>query len=412
MLDDAICSLKVREIEEYDFKGKRVLVRCDFNVPVYQGIISDKMRIYTAVQTLQSVIGGGGYPIILSHFGSPKGNYNPKYSLKIVLDAVEQALGGKVSFSSSCLHNDIEEAMSRDSRGYALLCENVRFHHGEEKNCNEFAKELARSADLYINEAFSVSHRKHASVVKLPSLLPSYAGFNFSREIKVLNGILTNPEKPVVAVIGGAKISSKVSLLKKLVTSCDTVIIGGAMANVFILAMGHSIGKSFCEVSMCAVAQEVLDLAKNNNCKILLPVDMIVTRSTDKPDGAIIVQVDSIPDDMMAVDIGSKTVDLFCTAISQAATVLWNGPLGMYEIPPFHEGTSRVANAIIDVTVDSGAISVAGGGDTLSILSKIGVSSALTYVSTGGGAFLQWLERGDAGMPGLVPLCDNSIPVS
>jgi phosphoglycerate kinase len=380
-----------RTLDQADARGKRVLVRVDLNVPMENGRVTDPTRIERVLPTIREIAENGGKVILLAHFGRPKGR-DPKESLKPVAEAVSQRLGRPVAFAEDCIGEAAERAVKAMRDGDVLLLENLRFHPGAEKNDPAFVKELARLGDLYVNDAFSAAHRAHASTEGLARVLPSYAGRAMQAELDALTKGLEAPARPLVAVVGGAKVSSKIELLENLVGKVDALVIGGGMANTFIHAMGLEIGRSLAEKDLAGTALRIIDRARETGCAIILPVDAVC--ATEFKGGAdnLTYGIDAIPPDRMILDIGSQSVERIQAAINDAATLVWNGPLGAFEIAPFDQGTVAAARHAAERTRTGKLVSVAGGGDTVAALNHAGVADSFTYVSTAGGAFLEWLE--------------------
>jgi phosphoglycerate kinase len=384
---------RVRTLDDLDPAGKTVLVRIDLNVPMQDGEVADATRIERIVPTLRELLDKRAKVVALSHFGRPKGKRQSSMSLAPLCEPLGEALGGiKVAFAEDCIGAPAEQAVRSLQPGTVLLLENLRFHPGEEANDPHFADTLARLGELYVGDAFSAAHRAHASVVGLAERLPSAAGRLMQAEIEALTRVLEDPERPVVAIVGGAKISTKLELLGNLIGKVDGLILGGGMANTFLLAKGVSVGKSLCERDMAETAREIMARAKQKGCDILLPVDARVATEFKEGAKATVVPVERVPEDARTLDIGPASEALFCERIAQARTVLWNGPLGAFEIPPFDAGTNVVARKVAELTAAKKLMSVAGGGDTLSALAHAGALERLSYVSTAGGAFLEWLE--------------------
>ncbi|MDI3308901.1 MAG: phosphoglycerate kinase [Acetobacteraceae bacterium] len=383
---------RFRTLDQLDPRGKRVLLRADLNVPVKDGQITDRTRIERLSPTIRELAEKGARVIVCSHFDRPKGKRVPEMSLKPMAEALSQALGRPVGFVDDCIGPEAEAAVAKLQDGDVLLLENTRFHAGEEKNDPELARGLAKLADVYVNDAFSAAHRAHASTEGAARLLPSYAGRLMQAELEALDTALGNPGRPVVAIVGGAKVSTKLDLLGNLSKKVDVLVIGGAMANTFLAAQGHAVGKSLQEAEMHDTARRILEEAKAANCEILLPVDVVVaaTFAPNVPTRAM--GIDDIPADMMALDVGPDTVAAIEARLRQASTLVWNGPLGAFETPPFDAATVAVAQSVAGLTQSAGLKSIAGGGDTVAALKHAGVADRLTYVSAAGGAFLEWLE--------------------
>jgi len=379
----------LRSIKDADLKGKRVLLRVDFNVPTdEEGNIIDDSKMRAALPTIEYILNNGARLIVMSHLGRPKGKINEKYSLKKVAFHLGQMLDSKVIMAQDCIGPKVEEAVRRLQPGEILLLENVRFYPGEEKNDSEFSRQLASLAEIYVNDAFGTAHRAHASTAGVADYLPAYAGFLMEKEVEMLRKALEHPEKPRIAILGGAKVSDKIKLIDNLLTRVDVILIGGGMANTFLKAEGFEIGKSICENDLLEEARGLLKLAENRNVQILLPVDVVVTDEISENGLCDIRNVNNIPPDYIIADIGPETVKLFCQNISQARTIVWNGPLGIYEYKKFSSGTNHVAHAV----AESNAVSVVGGGDLTAAIYKLGLENKITHVSTGGGATMEFLE--------------------
>jgi phosphoglycerate kinase len=381
-----------RTLDGVDVAGKRVLLRADLNVPVRDGKISDLTRIERLSPTIRELAGKGARVIVCSHFDRPKGKRVPEMSLAPMATALGQVLGAKVRFAEDCIGIPAQQAVDTLAAGNVLVLENTRFHAGEEKNDRGFAEALAKLADLFVNDAFSAAHRAHASTEGVAHLLPSYAGRLMQAELEALGAALDHPERPVMAIVGGAKVSTKLELLGNLVGRVQALVIGGAMANTFLAAQGVHVGKSLQEAEMHGLALEILGKAKAAGCEVLLPVDAVTATEFKPNPPTSMVAIGAVPDDAMILDVGPATVKLLSERIAQMHTLVWNGPLGAFETPPFDAATVAIARAVAAAT-DAGTLrSVAGGGDTVSALRHAGVMERLSYVSSAGGAFLEWLE--------------------
>jgi len=394
---------KLKSSSTADVAGKRVLVRADLNVPVKGGKVTDATRIERFMPTLHNLTHRGARVIVLAHFGRPDGKRVPEMSLKLVADKVRQLAGHHpVHFCEECVGPVAEKAAAALRPGEVLVLENTRFHAEEEENDPAFVAALAKVGDIYVNDAFSCAHRAHASTEGLAHVLPAYAGPQMMAEINALAAALENPQRPTIAIVGGAKISTKIPVLANLVKKVDKLVIGGGMANTFLKAQGVDVGKSLAEADQVAVVKGVMDAAKVAGCEIVLPVDGIV--ATDFKAGATSQARDNaaIPADGMILDIGPKSVARLIEVLKTCKTVLWNGPLGAFEIAPFGEGTFAVAKEVARLTKAGAMVSVAGGGDTVAALNAAGVADEFTYVSTAGGAFLEWLEGRE--LPGVAAL--------
>jgi phosphoglycerate kinase len=381
-----------RNLDSADVKGKRVLVRVDLNVPMEEGRVTDATRILRVAPTITEVSDKGGKVILLAHYGRPKGVRNEEDSLLPIAEALAIHLKKPVAFAKDCVGEPARAAIDKLKDGDILLLENTRFHQGEEKNDPDFAARLAENGDIYVNEAFSASHRAHASTEGLAHKLPSFAGRLMQAEIEALSKALESPEHPVMAVVGGAKISTKLELLGNLVRRVDYLVIGGGMANTFLAAQGHPVGKSLCEHDLLDIARDILAKAEAANCRIVLPVDVTVTQKFEAHAPSHFVTVDHVGHDEMIVDVGPKSIAQVESLLANSKTLVWNGPFGAFELPPFDEGTNAVAQTAARLTCEGGLLSVAGGGDTVAALNQAGVAQRFSYISTAGGAFLEWLE--------------------
>ena len=382
--------------------GLKVLIRADLNVPMQDGRISDATRIERVAPTLKELAGNGAKVIVLSHFGRPKGAPEAKYSLKPVADALGAHVGVAVSFAEDCVGEKAEKAAGAMKPGTILVLENTRFHAGEENNDPAFAKALAGIGNVYINDAFSCAHRAHASTEGITHFLPSYAGRAMEAELNALDAALGNPARPVVAIVGGAKISTKIALLGNLVKKVDALVIGGGMANTFLAAQGKKVGKSLCEPDLFDTARHIMANARAAKCDIVLPSDVVVARELKAGAATKTVSVDAVPDDEMILDVGPDTLAHLSGRFETANTVVWNGPLGAFEIPPFDRGTTEAARLVAMRSKQGELVSVAGGGDTVAALNEAGAAEDFTYVSAAGGAFLEWMEGVE--LPGVAAL--------
>ena len=377
-----------KTLDDMDLSGRRVLVRVDINVPVQGGVVTDTTRIDRIVPTVRDILGAGGTPILIAHFGRPKGQHTPDMSLKGVLPALEAALGHPVTFTDL---NHASEAIAF-AKHTPILLENIRFEAGEEHNDPSLAARLAALGDIYCNDAFSAAHRAHASTTALAALRPACAGRLMAAELTALEAALGTPKRPVVAVVGGAKVSTKLDLLHNLVRKVDHLVIGGAMANTFLVAQGLPVGTSLCEHDLAATARDIMEKASAAGCTIHLPTDIVVAREFAAGAAHDTVPTGSCPTDAMILDAGPKTVAAIETVLSAAHTAIWNGPLGAFELPPFDHATRTAAQAAAALTRAGKLTSVAGGGDTVAALNHAGVAGDFTYISTAGGAFLEWME--------------------
>jgi phosphoglycerate kinase len=380
-----------RTLDQVDVNGKRVLVRVDLNVPMNNGDVSDATRITASAKTINEIADKGGRVILLSHFGRPKGR-DPKDSLKRIATAAARIIGRPVAFADDCVGETAESAVGAMKAGDVLCLENTRFHPGEEKNDAGFIAKLASLADIWVNDAFSVAHRAHASTEGLGHALPAFAGRSMQAELDALVRALEHPERPLAAVVGGAKISTKLDLLGNLLDKVDVLIIGGAMANTFLAALGKKIGKSLVEPDLLATAREIIDKAKTARREIVLPVDAVVAQEFEAHAPSRVVDVDHVGESDMILDIGPRSVEHVVSVLARVKTLVWNGPFGAFEHEPFDNGTVEVAEAAAELTQAGKLVSVGGGGDTVAALNAAGVTDRFTYVSTAGGAFLEWLE--------------------
>jgi len=381
-----------RTLDDADVAGRRVLVRVDLNVPVKDGKVTDATRIERVAETISELSGKGARVILLAHFGRPKGKPDPEQSLEPIAAATAQVLGRPVGFAGDCVGEAAAKAVAAMADGDVLLLENTRFHAGEEKNDAEFARALAANGDVYVNDAFSAAHRAHASTEGLAHLLPAYAGRTMQAELEALEKGLGKPQRPVVAIVGGAKVSTKIDLLQNLVTKVDALVIGGGMANTFLAARGTDVGKSLCEHDLAHTALQIMAAAAEAGCAIILPSDAVVAREFKEGAANEVVPVEAVPSDAMILDVGPETVNTVQDWIGRAATVVWNGPLGAFEIAPFDKATVAAAQFAAGRTKEGKLVSVAGGGDTVAALNHAGVAEDFSYVSTAGGAFLEWME--------------------
>jgi phosphoglycerate kinase len=401
--------MRFRTLDDADVTGKRVLLRVDFNVPMHDGEVADVSRIERNSPTITEIADRGGKVILLSHYGRPKGR-DPKESLKPVVNAVARIIGRPIAFADDCVGAAAEKAVAALKPGDILCLENTRFHNGEEKNDTAFASALARLGDIYVDDAFSVAHRAHASVEALAHLLPAYAGRAMQEELEALEKALHAPERPVAAIVGGAKVSTKLDLLGNLLAHVDTLIIGGGMANTFLAAQGKAVGKSLCENDLMATARGILAKAKSQNREIVLPVDVVVAQKFAAHTPSRVVSVDEVGERDMILDIGPRTVEQVVSVLARTKTLVWNGPFGAFELEPFDGGTIEVAEAAAELTATGKLVSIAGGGDTMAALNAAGVTGRFTYVSTAGGAFLEWLEG--KVLPGVEVLKTSPTPAA
>jgi len=381
-----------RTLDDLDVKGKRVLVRADLNVPVKDGVVTDATRIARQAPTIKELADKGARVIVLSHFDRPKGKVVPSMSLKVLVQPLSDAVGRKVAFADDCIGPKAEAAVAALKDGDVLLLENTRFHKGEEDNHAGMAKELAALGDIFVNDAFSAAHRAHASTEGVAHLLPNAAGRSMQAELSHLEKALGNPERPLLAVVGGAKVSTKIALLENLVARVETLVIGGAMANTFLAAEGVKVGKSLYEPDHMETARKIVHAANEAGAAILLPTDVVVAKEFKAGAAHRTCPVSDIAADEMVLDVGPDSIKAFENRLAGTRTLVWNGPFGAFETRPFDAGTVAAARAVADATKKGQLLSVAGGGDTVAALAHAGVEDDFTYVSTAGGAFLEWLE--------------------
>ena len=384
-------------LDQADLQGKRALVRVDFNVPLSReegenGKVTDDTRLRAALPTIEKLRKGGAKVILLSHFDRPKGKVVPSMSLRPIVEPLSAVLGAPVAFAEDCIGPVARAAVNAMAPGEVLLLENVRFHPGEEANDPKFADALAANGDIYVNDAFSAAHRAHASTEALARRLPAYAGEQMRRELEALDTALGHPERPVMGIVGGSKVSTKLDLLRHLVTKLDKLAIGGGMANTFLYAQGHDVGASYCEKDLAETARDVIRLAGQNNCKLFLPLDIVVAEKMAPGAPARVRGVGSIDEDERILDAGPETIERLCRAMSNSKTLIWNGPLGVFEMKPFDRGTVEAAQYAAALVRAGKLVAVAGGGDTVAALNAAGVVEDFTFVSTAGGAFLEWME--------------------
>jgi phosphoglycerate kinase len=391
-----------KTLDDLDVAGKRVMVRADLNVPMRDGEVTDFTRIDRLVPTLAELRQRGARVIVLSHFGRPKGQVVPEMSLKPVAGPLGEKLGTAVAVADDCIGNAARQAINAMTDGDVLLLENLRFHAAEEKNDTAFAKALAANTDFYVNDAFSCAHRAHASTEALARLVPAAAGRGMEAELKALAAALETPERPVAAVVGGAKVSTKLDLLGNLIKRVDVLVIGGGMANTFLHARGMDVGNSLCEADLADTARDIDAAAKAAGCEIVLPDDVVVAKEFKANAENHTVAVTEVPSDSMILDVGPAAAQNLADRLASCKTLVWNGPLGAFEIEPFDAGTNAVANAAANLTSAGKLVSVAGGGDTVAALAHAGAGNKFTYLSAAGGAFLEWLEGKD--LPGVAAL--------
>lgn len=384
--------VRFRTLDNVDVAGKRVLLRADLNVPVKNGKVLDATRLERLMPTITELASKGAKVIVLSHFDRPKGKVVPDMSLKPIAEALGRILGKPVAFAENCIGPEAENAVANLNNGDVLVLENTRFHAGEEENDPAFAAQLAKLGDIFVNDAFSAAHRAHASTEGIARQLPSFAGRLMQAELKALEQALGNPERPVAAIVAGSKVSTKLDLLNNLIAKVDILVIGGAMANTFLAAQGVNVGLSLQEVNLYDTARQILQNAAAKGCEIILPKDVVVAEKFEADVPTRIVPVREIPANAMALDVGPETVDAFIQRLPSIKTIIWNGPLGAFETKPFDASTNALAKAIADATKNGKIISVGGGGDTVSALKLAGVHDDMTYLSSAGGAFLEWME--------------------
>ena len=396
-------ALNKKTIEDIDVKGKRVLARCDFNVPLKDGEITNDKRIVAALPTIKYLMEHGAKVILCSHLGRPKGEYKPEFSLAPVAKKLSEYLGVEVKLAQDpeVVGENAKKLAAELKDGEVMLLENVRFRAEETKNEENFSKELASLADIFVNDAFGTAHRAHCSTTGVAAYLPAVCGFLIQKEIKFMGGALANPKRPLVAILGGAKVSDKIGVISNLIDKCDTIIIGGGMAYTFMKYLGHSIGDSLLEADWIEKAGEMMADAKAKGVNFLIPVDNKIGKEYDEHTESQIVSSDEIPDGWMGLDIGPKSMEVFCDAIKGAGTVIWNGPMGVSEWDNFAAGTIAVANAV----AESGAVSIIGGGDSVAAVTKLGFADKMSHISTGGGASLEFLEGKE--LPGIAALQDK-----
>lgn len=390
-----------KSVEDIDVAGKKVLVRCDFNVPMKDGVITDDKRIVGALPTIKYLMEHGAAVILCSHMGRPKGEFNMKYSLAPVAKRLSELLGKEVVLASDVVGPDAKAKAAALKSGEAMLIENVRFHAEEEKNDPAFAKELASMAEIFVNDAFGTAHRAHASTAGVADYLPAVCGFLIRKEVEIMGKALADPARPFVAILGGAKVSDKIGVINNLIDKCDTLIIGGGMAYTFFRALGNDIGTSICENDKLDLALDLLKKAREKGVNFLLPVDNVIGREYKEDTTFMRIYSDSIPDGWMGLDIGEKTQELFAKTIADSGTVVWNGPMGVSEWENFASGTRSVAKAV----AESGAVSIIGGGDSAAAVETLGYADKMTHISTGGGASLEFLEGLE--LPGIACLQDK-----
>ena len=391
-----------KTLDQMELSGKKVLTKVDLNVPIVENKISDNTRIKKIIPTLSHIVKNGGLPILVSHFGRPNGTRDPNFSLAKISSDIEELIGIPLIFAADCVGTTAELAVSSQKFGGVVLLENTRFHLGEMKNATSFAKSLAGLADIYCNDAFSCAHRAHASTEAIAHLLPNCAGRLMEQELRVLENTLTKPKRPLVAIVGGSKVSTKIDLLNSLINKVDTLIVGGGMANTFLLAQGFFIGASLAEHALKESARNILNSAEKAGCRILLPTDVVVARELNVNVESCVVSVKECPEASMILDVGPQTVDRIKKSLRTTETLIWNGPLGAFEIKPFDRATNDIASYVSKLSNNSKLVSIAGGGDTLAALKNAEASYGFSYLSTAGGAFLEWMEGKK--LPGITAL--------
>jgi phosphoglycerate kinase len=393
---------KFKTIDDLDVRAKRVLLRADLNVPVKGGKVTDATRIERLAPTIGSLAERGAKVVVMSHFGRPKGGPDPEFSLRPLVAPLEAAIGRKVSFAEDCIGEKARAVVEKLGPGEVALLENLRFHAGEEKNDPAFARELAALGDLYVNDAFSAAHRAHASTEAIAKLLPAAAGKLMQAELEALGSALETPQRPLMAIVGGAKVSTKLDLLHQMLDKVDVLVIGGAMANTLLFAQGTAVGGSLCERDMAETARAILAKAAAGGKTLVLPVDAVVAKELKANAASEVVPIGAVPADKIILDVGPASVADVGRRLDSCRTLVWNGPIGAFETPPFEKGTVAVAKRVAELTAAKKLLSVAGGGDTVAALGLAGVTEKLSYVSTAGGAFLEWLEGKE--LPGVAAL--------
>lgn len=394
--------LNKKTIEDIEVAGKKVLVRCDFNVPLDENKnITDENRLIGALPTIKYLIDHKAKVILCSHLGRPKGEFNPKFSLAPVAKRLSELLGQEVKMADDVIGDSAKALASSLKDGEVMLLENVRFHKEEEKNDPEFAKALASLAEVYVNDAFGTAHRAHASTAGVANYLPAVCGYLIKKEIEIMGKALSNPERPFVAILGGAKVSDKIGVIENLLDKVDYLIIGGGMAYTFLKAKGYEIGTSICEDEKIELATNIMEKAQQKGVELLLPVETVVAKEFSADSEPVVVPSDKIPADMMGMDIGPKTIELFSEVVKKAKTVIWNGPMGVFEFPKFAVGTKAIAKAL----AETDAVTIIGGGDSAAAVAQLGFADKMTHISTGGGASLEYLEGIE--LPGIAALNDK-----
>ena len=394
-------ALNKKSVKDIDVSGKRVLVRCDFNVPLQDGKITSDKRIVASLPTIKYLIDHHAKVILCSHLGRPKGEFKPEFSLAPVAARLSELLGQDVKMAKDVIGDSAKELAANLKDGEVMLLENVRFHAEETKNDPAFSKALASLADIYVNDAFGSAHRAHSSTTGVADYLPAVCGFLIQKEIEFMGGALENPKRPLVAILGGAKVSDKIGVINNLLDKVDTLIVGGGMAYTFFVAKGYHVGTSLFEADKVELAKEMMQKAVDKGVNFLLPIDNVISNEFAENAEYKTINSDEFPDGWMGMDIGPKTIELFCSAVQDAGTVIWNGPMGVFEFPAFAQGTLEVAKAI----AASNAISIIGGGDSVAAVTKLGFADKMTHISTGGGASLEFLEGLE--LPGIAALNDK-----
>ncbi len=398
----------MKELRNLNFINKRIIVRVDLNVPVFKDKITDHSRIYAILPTLEKLIKNKNKVFLIAHFGRPKGQVNKKYSIEFLCEELKKILNlNTIYFLGSCEKKIIETKISEMKFGEICLLENIRFNMEEEKNDLKFSQQLSASFDIFINDAFSASHRNHASITGITNYLPSYAGISFSKEIEHLDKFLENSNKPNLAIIGGSKVSTKIKVLENLVELFDSIVIGGAMANTFLLSNNYKVGSSLVENDFVDLSKDIQKKAEINNCKIILPIDVVCSKNLEDRESVETYSINKIPNNQMILDVGEQSTKLISDEILKSKSVLWNGPLGAFEYSPFDKSTISVANIIQNFSEKFQLVALAGGGDTLAAIKKAEANEAFKYLSTAGGAFLEWLEGNKS--PGFIALRDNNF---
>ena len=390
-----------KSVEDIDVRGKRVLCRCDFNVPTKGGVITSDKRIVAALPTIQYLVKHGARVILCSHMGKPKNGPDPAFSLQVVADRLSELLGQPVKMAKDVVGESAQSLAASLKDGEVMLLENTRFEKGETKNDPELSRKLASLADIFVNDAFGTAHRAHASTAGVADYLPAVCGYLVQKEVSIMGKALSDPERPFVAILGGAKVSDKLNVINNLLEKVDTLIIGGGMAYTFARAQGGSIGKSLCEPDKLDYALQMIQKAKDRGVQLLLPTDTVAAAEFSADADSLVVPTDAIPDDMEGLDIGPETIRTFCAAVRGAGTVVWNGPMGVFEFEKFAAGTRAMAQAL----ADSGAITIVGGGDSAAAVEQMGFADRITHISTGGGASLEFLEGIE--LPGVACLLDK-----